>query len=764
MAGCGSSVSSSTQPATNDEYSMVVSPDRLTLNAGDWSTISATVDVSNLNSTARPISPQPTVKFYSSDARVTISAAGEVCAGQWDTRYLTCTPTVIPAINPSTGKPNANAGQPDLPTGYVTITAYNADRNVTGTTQLSVHQRASRITLTSPQWGSTRKCISQNDQVKYVATPVDANGNTIGNVFDNDYTWVVGDTKVASVSTTGFVVARNPGVTSVYAKLNGTISVPMGFATCPPAAIVLASSPYTNSTPVGPYSTADLNSLNKGDQKYLTATLVDSTGKALPLLDTNGNALTTLPLDFISSDILTGAVSSVIPLTSRLTLETSGRFSVMAACEPSTCNASVPDFTLPAPVGTVSGKQAGFGYPIYSNVIGVSVGGTTGSTVLVTNSAASASSATPAHRLLAYDSESLTVTHTVALANLPNSLVIAPNGNTAYMGSDDGLMVVNLQNFQASIQNYPVAGGQSTDMVTGKVLGVSPDSRYVLLSDPANGLVFLIDTTGTKVAARYTFPNENINAVTFAPDGSNFWIAGDKGIYTFYADTFVLTNTTSTPVKALAWTPDGQSYFASSGVVTDYSTCDDKKLQTLNGSPLQLSATVMSGISHIVGLSGSQWYDYSVASSSQVSNGSPLGSGFVCAASVNVSAPAITQSTSQCSATQTSFSPILQREFITGVDPQCANAESVIHGYDVGNSTEVTLSTAAPVVPLSGGLLNDGRKLFIGTYDSTTRKAVLHRIDLASGTEDVVTDPTSKLVTIPASVDLIPSFVAVVPK
>ena len=139
--------------------------------------------------------------------------------------------------------------------------------------------------------------------------------------------------------------------------------------------------------------------------------------------------------------------------------------------------------------------------------------------------------------LLAYDSESLTVTQTVGLANTPNSMVVAPNGATAYLGSAAGLMVVNLTSYQSTIQNYPIVGGLSTDVVTGAVLGVSPDSRYVLVSDVPNGLVFLIDTTGTKTAMRYSIPG--ITAVTFAADDSNFWIGGTSGVYIFQADTFV---------------------------------------------------------------------------------------------------------------------------------------------------------------------------------------------------------------------------------
>jgi hypothetical protein len=117
--------------------------------------------------------------------------------------------------------------------------------------------------------------------------------------------------------------------------------------------------------------------------------------------------------------------------------------------------------------------------------------------------------------------------------------------------------------------------------------------------------------------------------------------------------------------------------------------------------------------------------------------------------------------------------------FVTG-DTSCANPESVIHGYDLGilsgTPSEITLSvstsgtptfTPVPIVPLSGGVLTDGRKLYVGTFD-TTNGALLRRFDLASGTEDVVPtlSSTNAVIgnTVPASIPVIPSFVAVVPK
>jgi hypothetical protein len=126
----------------------------------------------------------------------------------------------------------------------------------------------------------------------------------------------------------------------------------------------------------------------------------------------------------------------------------------------------------------------------------------------------------------------------------------------------------------------------------------------------------------------------------------------------------------------------------------------------------------------------------------------------------------------------------LEQEFVTGEDPLCAGSETAIHGYDLGSKAEITLSlsttststfTPVPIVPLSGGILNDGRKLYVGTIDSKN-SALLRRFDIATGTEEVVTqelldqsgnpttNPPTFVTVIPASVPLVPSYVAVVPK
>jgi hypothetical protein len=112
-------------------------------------------------------------------------------------------------------------------------------------------------------------------------------------------------------------------------------------------------------------------------------------------------------------------------------------------------------------------------------------------------------------------------------------------------------------------------------------------------------------------------------------------------------------------------------------------------------------------------------------------------------------------------ASQVTFSPTLEQEFVTGVSSTGATAEPVIHGYDVIAQAEFTLATAnaTPIIPLSGGVLNDGRKLYVGSND-TTNGAVLHRFDLSTGTGATGTRAEDAS----ASATVVPNFVAVVPK
>ena len=135
----------------------------------------------------------------------------------------------------------------------------------------------------------------------------------------------------------------------------------------------------------------------------------------------------------------------------------------------------------------------------------------------------------------------------------------------------------------------------------------------------------------------------------------------------------------------------------------------------------------------------------------------PKSEGNVCLSTVEVTAtpPVSVVSSSPCTANQVTFSPTLEQEFVTGAT--CATPQPRIYGYDIVAQKEITFATINSMVPLSGGALNDGRYLYVGSND-TTNGAVLHRIDLSAGTPKPGFEDTS------VSVELVPSFVAVVPK
>jgi hypothetical protein len=315
------------------------------------------------------------------------------------------------------------------------------------------------------------------------------------------------------------------------------------------------------------------------------------------------------------------------------------------------------------------------------------------------------------------------------------------------------------------------------------VLGVSPGGRYVVVSDVARGLVFLIDTTGTKAATEYRIPN--IVAATFAADadapgvnlanGSKLWIGGSDGIYDFQADTFVLTPSSTSAgqtVNSLAWMLDGQSYFGSGNKTSAFRTCHDELLTSLatpvSTVPQGLAATLLpttdttgsyADAPRLLGLDGSLWFGIPVTGSADLHEQPPAtaitalapnGTGDVCLSSVNVDGALTAADSLPCPAEQLTFVPKLEQLFATGFSRSCAPTatDTSIHGYDVTSNSTVALTIAHPTIPLSGGALSDGRKLYFGSIDG-----LLHRVDLATQTEQ---DSVSVSVT--------PDFVAVIPK
>ncbi len=220
-------------------------------------------------------------------------------------------------------------------------------------------------------------------------------------------------------------------------------------------------------------------------------------------------------------------------------------------------------------------------------------------------------------------------------------------------------------------------------------------------------------------------------------------LGAPSGVYVFNSDTFVPISSTPTDaglsnVKALAWMPDGQSYFASGDQLVNYSTCNDQNPQS-PCTPINLTSRLMDGLS-ATALSGvphaarSQWQPvvrlFRDTTARSDSNGCATqqsrapGKGDVCLSTVTVNAPVTTASTLLCTAAADHFfadagTGIHHRSgsFLRTPRSRSFTATTWLPSTEILPST-----TAAPVdIPLSGGVLNDGRKLYFGTYDTTAR-------------------------------------------
>ena len=148
IVGC-SGTSSTVAPVTQ----IVFTPTSLSLNAAQVVRLIATPE----NSTGGAVVAD--VSFSSSNtAVVTVSPAGFVCAGVWDSNYIVCNPN-----------PGLSA------VGQATITATSG--SVTNTAQVNVHLQADRIAV-NPISG----CVSMGATPTYTATVYNT---TVARMFDH---------------------------------------------------------------------------------------------------------------------------------------------------------------------------------------------------------------------------------------------------------------------------------------------------------------------------------------------------------------------------------------------------------------------------------------------------------------------------------------------------------------------------------------------------------------------------------------------------
>ena len=423
---------------------------------------------------------------------VDISPSGNICAGTWNRNtgggipdYTICN---FPSPAPTTkGLPYSVA--------YVTATAEAVTSNPVA---VYVHAPVTSVALVGPQ-----DCLSQTDVAQLdaqacftgsdgkqhllcapgsvtasaspnLACPLPA-GMALGDIPSCEssigaMSFSVGTASVAKInSTNNQITALNPGTTAITASIAGSGSSAGYFSTCPPQSInVTLANGDTSGT------------ITQGVQQNLTTTVTD----------TKGSAITGLTLDYQSTNPInitagaSGAISTRFP----------GVASITAICQPPTCN--------PSPINQIG--LSGTGLPISSGPVRVTTPGTTSNYVFFAAPGKS-------QYFVPYSMLTNTLSSTVRLPYVPNSMVMDQQGTNLYFGSLRELMIFSTVNGSLTKQDTGVPG---------VVLAVSPNNAQVLINDQIRQLFYLYNETGGSFT---TFGGMGV-AAQWTPDAKTLYI------------------------------------------------------------------------------------------------------------------------------------------------------------------------------------------------------------------------------------------------
>jgi hypothetical protein len=538
--------------------------------------------------------------FSSSDPGVVdVAPNGAACAGTWNPPlYTICTPGGL-------GGPN---GEP------VEVTA-SADGATSTPTLVFVHPFISRIQVSvvppvnSPppacpaqialptacnlpfKAALNNSCLSQNQLITLQATAFDNQGNDI-TASVGPFNWSQGNAGVGTITPIVTVTYDNvptnqanvtpntPGQTQVIASASGVSSQPFNFETCPVQCIALQLSVN------GQFTDRTSFVVNKGTSETVTATAVDVQGCIVPKP----------PLTWISSEPAALAAGSGTTgcaagsTTCAISTTQPGMSAITANCTPPTCNIGFPI--------NLSGVPAPYApQPVYpvTAISGLVTGATTSTNVLATSQDCYSDILCAVALYNVATSTNLPGSATEVPAP-PNSLMLDPAGDKAYMGSEFGALAVNPSGFAGSSSPFTSlpAPGTALGLVTGKVLAVSHNGSQAIFSDTiaTPNQVYVVNSSTSASSTPL-----NINSATaaaFSPDGLRAFILGNGGTTLYSYSTLqylqlLQPNPLPTPATSIVFNSTGSFALLSggspAGSLAVYNTCDNSLVTPYLSAP-----------------------------------------------------------------------------------------------------------------------------------------------------------------------------------
>ena len=300
--------------------------------------------------------------------------------------------------------------QPATTTRAVEVTATSG--SLSATTTLFVHPKVDRVVVNP----ASVDCESQGHTHPFTATVFSGTQDVTASIGAVNWGTPSGQ-GVVSIDANGIATAGQPGKSSVFANVSGVTSLPSNFITCPVQSIrVHLQDSSDTSFDVDSAATQQL---------------------AADVFDINGQQVNNAALTWASSEPNAAAV------TGDAVTGVAGFSSITATCLPPACNRNLN--------------------PAYGNVVLAHSSGDLNATVYAAD--------TNSTSLIPIDVATGTVGAITLPAN-PNSMVISPKGDFLYLGSDQGLMTVDITS--GTLFNNTAR--------PGKVLAASQDGRVLVAS------------------------------------------------------------------------------------------------------------------------------------------------------------------------------------------------------------------------------------------------------------------------------------------
>jgi len=437
-------------------------------------------------------------------------------------------------------------------------------------------------------------------------------------------------------------------------------------------------------------------SLSPTNTQNLVADVLDTSGTSIaPIL-----TWSSIPAGVGTLAATTGTTTPP-PNAETFTANTGGTSTVTASCSPPNCNRNVA--------------------PQYGqNTVTMNVSGGTTTTVY----AGSTNSLT----LVPIQTSNNTAGTAITLPYLPNSIVSNSAGTTVYLGSGSGIMTVDVTSAAVTVSTAAV----------GTILAISADGNYLLVSDGSTTTTYLFSTSASSSVLAHAV---TATSAAFAPDSQSVsFLAAQQLYYDTTTPSSTFTNLPYVPNLIDLSAQGGMTYVTSSslGAIDVRTTCNQADWQTLAATHPTLVAHIPNGTGAVVADSPS----LDVVTTGSIAPGCP---------------PAPQNSMTSYDLGFGNFTAsqlfISSNSGAAWIIP--SNLPSVI-ALDLTSFTPFSITLANSALPLSGGIMIDGTKVYVGASDNN-----VHALDVSSHTDSAQISPGLKD---PSGNAVAPNLVLVLPK